>query len=57
MDNPMGIIFVMGTGIECYYPTRIYPLPSLMRVISKGSVAIPHVAAISISPINHRLVH
>jgi hypothetical protein len=29
MGNPTGRIFLMGTGIEWYYPTGMYPLPSL----------------------------
>jgi hypothetical protein len=27
---PMGRIFLMGTGMEWYYPTGMYPLPSLV---------------------------
>jgi hypothetical protein len=30
MGNPMGRIFFMGTGMEWYYPTGMYPLPSLV---------------------------
>jgi hypothetical protein len=29
MGNPTGRIFLMGTGMEWYYPTGMYPLPSL----------------------------
>ena len=29
MGNPMGRFFLMGTGMESYYPTGMYPLPSL----------------------------
>jgi hypothetical protein len=29
MGNPTGRIFFMGTGMEWYYPTGMYPLPSL----------------------------
>jgi hypothetical protein len=30
MGNPTGRIFLMGTGMEWYYPTGMYPLPSLL---------------------------
>jgi hypothetical protein len=29
MGNPTGRIFLMGTGMELYYPTGMYSLPSL----------------------------
>jgi hypothetical protein len=29
MGNPMGRIFLMGTSMEWYYPTGMYPLSSL----------------------------
>jgi hypothetical protein len=29
MGNPMGRFFLMGTGMESYYPTGMYLLPSL----------------------------
>jgi hypothetical protein len=29
MGNPTGRIFLMGTGMEWYYPTGMYLLPSL----------------------------
>ena len=29
MGNPTGRNFLMGTGMEWYYPTGMYPLPSL----------------------------
>jgi hypothetical protein len=30
MGNPMGRLFLMGTSMEWYYPTGMYPLPSLV---------------------------
>jgi hypothetical protein len=30
MGNPTGRIFLMGMGMEWYYPTGMYPLPSLL---------------------------
>jgi hypothetical protein len=30
MNNPTGRIFLMCTGMEWYYPTGMYPLPSLL---------------------------
>jgi hypothetical protein len=33
MGNPTGRIFLMGTGMEWYYPTGMYPLPSLVAPI------------------------
>jgi hypothetical protein len=30
MGNSMGRIFLMGTGVEWYYPTSMYLLPSLL---------------------------
>jgi hypothetical protein len=31
MGNPTGRNFLMGTGMEWYYPMNMYPLPSLVR--------------------------
>jgi hypothetical protein len=33
MGNPTGRFFLMGTGMEWYYPTGMYPLPSLVVMI------------------------
>jgi hypothetical protein len=35
MGNPTGRFFLMGTGMEWYYPTGMYPLPSLLFAFKK----------------------
>jgi hypothetical protein len=41
MGNPTGIIFLMGTGMEWYYPMGMYPLLSLHTRIVRLSLGNP----------------
>jgi hypothetical protein len=49
MGNPTGRIFLMGTGMEWYYPTGMYPLPSL--IITKSQLHYMFI----ITSINHMI--
>jgi hypothetical protein len=55
MGNPTGRFFLMGTGMEWYYPTGMYLLPSLIKRcqdihnhVSKFQISIYRVIDIAI---------
>jgi hypothetical protein len=39
MGKPTGKFFLVGTGMEWYYPTGMYPLPSLPALLLGSSAA------------------
>jgi hypothetical protein len=41
MGNPTGRNFLMGTGMEWYYPTGMYPLPSLGLTVGALTCGAP----------------
>jgi hypothetical protein len=46
MGNPIGIIFLIGTGMEWYYLMGMYPLPSLLGLHFPLSKALSSRAAL-----------